>query len=178
MNEQLLQSTFQKFYAYRPYVEKMIYNSGVATNTYLSYQDILNEVFCKVWLNITEQKYDIEKYTVLHCITKTAQWVIIDHFKAMNAQKRQEYIPRLELHENMHVYTADEDPIEKLINESLLEVVFSKLTDVETKIIKKRFFEDKTMEAIGKEVNLTKERIRQILNAINSKFQGANEHVL
>ncbi len=59
-----------------------------------------------------------------------------------------------------------EDPVFMLLVPVILnehyDRIFTELTDLQQKVIRMRFFEGKTLEQIGKKVNLTGERVRQI----------------
>ena len=80
------QEKFQRFYDYRPYVENTIYNSKVTDNTFVSIQDVLQEIYCKIWLEI--DTFDFTKYTPYTYIKRRTEAVISDTRRKFKSQKR------------------------------------------------------------------------------------------
>lgn len=55
-----------------------------------------------------------------------------------------------------------EDDVDKILQKELLDKALSLLTPKEEKVIRMRFYQDKTLEEVGVHFSLTRERIRQI----------------
>lgn len=169
---------FEEFYKYRPFVEKLIYNSSLSNLTYKSVNDIVQEVFCKVWVNI--DKYDMNKSSILTYLRMLTSYKIKRNLRDMNVQKRKGYNDTLSIDKKLKgedrslvdlLSNNNRDKTEEMENLSLIGDIYDTLSDRECFILDRRFFHHETMRTIGNKLDLCRERIRQILNEIKGKVK-------
>lgn len=175
-NSKTRQEKFEIFYKYRTLVKNMVKTSGLCSRTYMDVNDITQEVFCRVWLYIDD--YDVSKASVPRYLSKITISVIMNSYKLLNSKKREGHVLTISLSEvddlnRLETISVDDEykNIERdLNNKVIMEEVLKEFSQREQDIIIKRFYEDKTMEKIGNELHITKQRVDQILGKLTKKL--------
>ena len=171
------QEKFEAFYMYRPLVEKMIRVSGLPSKSYKDLNDYTQEVFCRLWLYVDD--YDIRKSSLPRYLSKITTSIILNTYKELSKKKRKsnDQIVSLSDTETANILETlkpdmpDREVEAYLNNKLIMEKILSDLSIREKDIVVKRFYEEKTMEMIGSELNMTKQRVHQLLTNIVEKFQ-------
>ncbi len=135
-------------------------------------QECMDDVFLEVWNNI--DRYDERKGSLKNWILAIARYRAINYLKRLSKRYVEE---NLEMADNMMEFAVYIDEMDDL-SSSLLDELLEGLSDIDKKIITKRYIEDAEISDIAKECKLKESTIYSRISRSKSKIRknlGRNE---
>ena len=172
------EALFNEFLKYEPWVFKTVYRSGICNSCYLSTDDIVQDVYLKLCVNI--DNFDTKDGSIFSYLKSITYSVIVGHIIKFNSDKRKiEYNTKpfddLEFFLFDHEYGDCLNKMEEKQNQieriHMVQSIFEHLKPQERKIVYNRFFKNKTMKDIGKKLNVSKQWVSIVLKKIQKRLR-------
>lgn len=135
-------------------------------------QECMDDVFLEVWNNI--HKYDESKGSLKNWILAIARYRAINYLKKLSKRYAEENIDTVENKMDFAIYIDEMDDQ----SASLLDELLEGLSDMDKKIITKRYIEEAEISDIARDCNLKESTIYSRISRSKSKLRkklGGNE---
>jgi len=178
---------FEEFYKYKPLVIKLIKQSSV---TYISYHDIndmIQEIYCKIWLHMAD--YSVEKGSIASYVAIISKSVLANAAKEFKRGKR-DYTKLMSISQPVYDGLTIEDAIKDnhhpkgpsmtdiYEDKHTVEFIFNHISTIEADVMYKTFFEDKSTRTVGKEMGKSYEWVRKIIAKVCLKFDSIGQPIV
>ena len=146
---------------------------GVISKTLYNFpediKECMDDVFLEVWNNISH--YDERKGSLKNWILAIARYRAINYLKRLSKRYIEENIDTVENKMDFAIYVDEMDQVTSSLMDELLEG----LSDIDKKILTKKFIEDSDISDIARELNISENtiysRISRSKKKIRSKYK-------